>query len=168
MTDSELPEIKSKSQLKRESQACTDLGEELMSLTEAQRAQLPLPDDVRDALAQIDAMNSHGARRRQKLFIGKLLRDTDTAPIQAALDAFRTHGHASALRHQHLERWRDRLIAEGDAAFDDFLAEFPHTDRGQLRRLVRGTQLEREQGSPPKNARALFRYLRELAESPSD
>lgn len=165
MTDTDLPEEKSKSQLKRESQACIDLGAELMGLTEAQRAQLPLPDDVRDALADADGMNAHGARRRQMLYIGKLLRDADTAPIQRALDALRAHGHASALQHRNLERWRDRLVAEGDLGIEEFLKEFPHTDRGQLRRLVRGAQQERDQGGPPKHARALFRYLRELAES---
>lgn len=165
MMESDLPEEKSKSQLKRESQACTDLGEELMSLTEAQRAQLPLSDDVRDALADADGMSAHGARRRQKLYIGKLLRNTDTEPILRALAALRAHGHASAMQHRHLERWRDRLVAEGDAGMEEFLKEFPHTDRGQLRRLVRAAQQERDEGGPSKHARALFRYLRELAES---
>jgi ribosome-associated protein len=38
----------------------------------------------------------------------------------------------------------------------------PDVDRQHLRQLVRNAIRERDQEKPPKAARALFRYLREL------
>ena len=65
----------------------------------------------------------------------------------------------------HLERWRDRLIEEGDAALGDALAEWPGLDRQQLRQLVREARRERDQSKPRGAGRKLFRYLRSLDEN---
>jgi len=71
---------------------------------------------------------------------------------------------AEARRDFHrLEAWRDRLLAEGDAALPELLAEFPGADRQQLRQLIRNAHRERAAQKPPRAARLLFRYLRELA-----
>jgi ribosome-associated protein len=155
----------SKSQRKRDADALTEMGEELLELKAAQLAQVPLPDDVRAAIDDALAMTSHGARRRQKLFIGKLLREVDPAPIRAALDTLKRHGHASATHFHEMERWRERLIGEGDAALNDLLERQPRADRNRLRQLIRTAQKEQAEPGATKSARALFRYLRELFEA---
>jgi ribosome-associated protein len=66
-------------------------------------------------------------------------------------------------RQQHkLEEWRDRLIRDGDNALGEALETFPNADRQQLRQMIRQAQKETEQNKPPKTARTLFRYLRDL------
>lgn len=158
------PEENSKSQRKREVTALQDLGEELLRLNPAQLEQIPLPENVRNAIEEALKMNAHGALRRQKQYIGKLMRNADAAPIQAALEAIKEHGHTSAARFRELERWRDRLLTEGDAAISAFIETHPHADRTRLRALARNAHSEQTRGEAPKSARMLFRYLRDLTE----
>ena len=158
------PDENSKSQRKRDVTALQELGEELLKLNPAQLEQIPLPEAVRSALDAAQKLSAHGALRRQKQYIGKLMRSVDAAPIQAALDAIKEHGHTSTARFRELERWRDRLLAEGDAAISAFMEVHPHADRARLRTLARNAQTELAHGDAPKSARALFRYLRDLTE----
>lgn len=154
----------SRSQRKRDVEALQKLGEEIIGLTKAQRDQLPLPDHLRAAIEDATTITAHGALKRQRQYIGKIMRDVDAEPIRTALQALREHGHASAARFQELERWRDRLIAEGDEALGEALHKFTQADRNQLRQLVRNAQKEIASGAAPKSSRALFRYLRDLNE----
>ena len=47
----------------------------------------------------------------------------------------------------------------------DVIQASPDLDRQHLRQLVRNAIRERDQEKPPKSARALYRYLRDLRES---
>lgn len=152
----------SKTQRKRDAEALQALGARLVDLAEAEWRRLELPDDLVQALREARKIRSHGARKRQLQYIGKLMRGIE---VQAVRDYFEQRGLADRLaaeRHQHLERLRDTLIDEGDAALGEVLAEFPGADRQQLRQLVRQARREREHGNAPKSSRALFRYLRDL------
>jgi ribosome-associated protein len=55
------------------------------------------------------------------------------------------------------------MIEEADVAVEEYLRENTGADRQHLRQLVRQSRKERDQGKPPKSARALFRYLREIS-----
>lgn len=158
------PEENSKSKRKREVTALQDLGEELLKLNPAQLEQIPLPEEIRSALDAAQKLSAHGALRRQKQYIGKLMRFVDATPIQTALDAIKEHGHTSTARFRELERWRDRLLAEGDTAISAFMEVHPQADRARLRTLARNAQTEFARGDAPKSARTLFRYLRDLTE----
>ena len=67
-------------------------------------------------------------------------------------------------RFHALERWRDRLIAGGDAALEDFIGQYPDADRQHLRGLIRHAQHEAAHNKPPAAARKVFKYIRELDE----
>jgi ribosome-associated protein len=70
---------------------------------------------------------------------------------------------AHAVREHHIvERWRDRLIAEGNEALTELLDEQPHADRQLLRQLLRNAQKEAEADKPPRSSRLLYRYLKEI------
>src|SRR3569623_3136400 len=99
-------------------------------------AKLDLPDNLREALASCRAITAHGGRRRQLLYIGKLMRTVDTAPIEHALAVLEGKDRASIAVQHRAEQWRDRLLAEGDTALAELLADPPHADRPQLRQLV--------------------------------
>ncbi|HHO68855.1 MAG TPA: DUF615 domain-containing protein, partial [Gammaproteobacteria bacterium] len=136
----------SKTQRKRDAEALQALGARLVDLAEAEWRRLELPDDLVQALREARKIRSHGARKRQLQYIGKLMRGIE---VQAVRDYFEQRGLADRLaaeRHQHLERLRDTLIDEGDAALGEVLAEFPGADRQQLRQLVRQARREREHG----------------------
>lgn len=155
-------EVPSYRQRKRDAETLQKLGEELIKLTKAQREQIPMPENLRDAIEDAVTISSRGALKRQQQLVGKIMREVDPEPIRKALAALHEHGNMSALRFRLLEHWRDRLVAEGDTAIGDALVEFPTADRNQLRQLIRTAQREIATQQPPKSARVLFRYLRDL------
>lgn len=67
----------SRSQKKRDSLALQKLGERLAKIPAAQRARLPLPEDLRDALDEYDRLSGYEARRRQIQFIGRIMREAN-------------------------------------------------------------------------------------------
>lgn len=157
----DIPDSPSRSQVKREAEALQVLGEELISLPEKQLASLPLPSILRDAIKQARRITSHGALKRQRQYIGRLMRELDAAPIRAKLDQLRGTDKAAKARFHQNERWRDRLIAEGDAALAEFLVQYPRADRQHLRRLMRDAAGDAA-CRPPRHARELFRYIQTL------
>jgi len=151
----------SKSQRKREALALQALADELARLSLAELASVPLPADLQDAVIGARSL-SRGAYRRQIRYLGRLLRDTDVAPIKSAVDARRRTSHQDKARLKRLERWRERLMEEGDAALAELLDEYAHADPQQLRQCLRNARKERDAGQPPRSFRQLFRFLREL------
>jgi ribosome-associated protein len=81
-------------------------------------------------------MKVHGALRRQKQLIGKLMRETDPEPIRAALHEFGRHDVMARDVFQASERWRDRIAAEGQAALPEFF-ELTGGDNRVLREQTR-------------------------------
>jgi len=77
----------SKSARKRAHHALQALGERLVSLTDEQLAALPLDDALRDAVLLARRTRSHGALRRQRQLIGKLMTRADADTIREALAA---------------------------------------------------------------------------------
>ena len=95
----------------------------------------------------------------------EMLRQRDVDPIRQALDKLKNrHNQQVALFHK-LEQIRDRLIEQGDDAVPEVLNLWPNADRQQLRSLIRNAKKEKEGNKPPKSARLIFQYLRELSEN---
>jgi ribosome-associated protein len=154
--------IISKSQLKRESNALQEMGEELVALPASKLARIPMPDELAEAVALARKIKARGGLKRQLQYIGKIMRSIDAEPIEQALNELKNAAGKEAAKFHRLEQWRDRLIGEGDAVMGELLEEFPHADRQHLRQLIRNAQAEAAKGKPPKSAREIFRYLREL------
>jgi ribosome-associated protein len=154
----------SKSQVKRDMHALQELGENLIKLTKPQLEKIPIPAELRTAIDEARRIKSRSALRRQKQYIGRLMREIDSEPIRKAYEALQLGASRANLLFHQLEKWRDRLIEEGDEAVELFIQDYPHTDRNRLRQLVRNCNKERKTETMPKTSRALFRYLREVAE----
>lgn len=153
------PQRPSKTQRKKAAQALTDLGRQLVELKPQQLARLSLPEDVAEAVADARAIRSHGARKRQLQFLGKLLRQIDVDLIQSQLARLLAPGrHEVALAKQG-EQWRERLLNEGPAALTTFLEQFPQADRQQLRQLIRQYT---QHGEKPKGKQAFKNLYREV------
>lgn len=154
--------IISKSQLKRESNALQEMGEELVGLPASKLAKIPMPEELADAVALARKIKARGGLKRQLQYIGKVMRSIDAGPIEQALNELKNAAGKEAAKFHRLEQWRDRLLDEGDAALGELLEEFPHADRQHLRQLIRNARQEAAKNKPPKSAREIFRYLREL------
>lgn len=153
----------SKTQRKQEMQALQALGEKIIALSDAERARLPLSDEMLAAVEETGRIRSHEGRRRHMQYVGKVMRREDTAAIQAAFDEFEQEKLQRDHAFHRLEKWRERLIEQGDEAVEAFIAEFPEVDRQALRQLIRNAQRERAQDKPPTSSRKLFKLIRDTA-----
>ncbi|MCI2260162.1 ribosome biogenesis factor YjgA [Xanthomonas indica] len=155
----------SRSQQRREALEVLSLGEKLVALTPAQLAKLPVPESLLPHIAETKRITSHIAHKRQLAFLAKQMRREDEAVLEAIREAMDVNSDAArrevAAMHR-VEDWRERLLAEGDTALAELLAEHPDADRQRLRQLVRNAKDERLKNKPPHAYRELFRELREL------
>lgn len=156
------PETKSRSQHKRESEALQRLGERLVDLPDSVLESLALPESLREAIDHARSLNSRGALRRQRQFIGRVMREIDAAPILEAVNKWESGRRQQSEQHHDLETQREDLIRDGEPALQRLLGTYPHADAGQLRQLMNNARQERQSNAPPRASRALFRYLRQL------
>lgn len=153
----------SKSELKRRMSALQELGTTLTQLSDKQLRRIPIADPrLAEAIRETRNISSNSARRRHLQFIGKLMRDIDSQPIQAALEDLDRERAGAAHHFQQLEALRDQLLAQGLPGIDAIMARWPHADRQHLRQLLLQDQREQQRNKPPASRRKLFRYLREL------
>ena len=125
----------SKSARKREFLALQELGEKLIGLKEVELDSLALDEDLQSAVHAAQRMKSHGALRRQKQLIGKLMRQIDADAIRAALHRFGADDRNARRLFATAEKWRDRLITADAGAWDAFLAE-TGCDDTELEQLI--------------------------------
>lgn len=162
------PERVSKSQLKRESAALQDLGAALIALPGETLNGFHLPPHLLEAVRLAQTITQHGALKRQRKFIGKLLRGMDVEPIRERL-AQLDNRSAQAIRQHHLiEHRRDRLLAGDEGELNEFMAAYPSADRQKLRQLIRDARNERLAQASPRSARLLFKYLRDFVAATVD
>jgi len=166
----------SRSEQRREALAVLELAQRLVEQTEARLAQLPMDEDLRELVRDSRRITAQIARKRQVQYLAKHMRRREPealAAIRAALDHDRTDHLREAQSLHAVEHWRDRLIAEGDAALTELLDAHPDADRQHLRQLARNAHQEKLKNKPPHAFRELFRELRELlaagtGEAPAD
>ena len=151
----------SKSQRKRDMTALQRLGTKLLELSPNRLESLGLPETLREALEFARHVTSHEGRRRHMQYIGKLMRGVDPEPLQRALDEAGGSSRAAVALMHRAEVWRERLLAE-DEALTELVAAHPALDVQQLRSLVRAARRERAAGTPPRQARALYRLLHDV------
>jgi ribosome-associated protein len=154
----------SKSQLKRDALAKVALGKQLVELSDRQLKKITLPEDLLDAVMEARAIRSNIALKRQLHYIGKVMRDVDTAPIEEALGASAQPHKKEVVRFHLVERWRDRLLSEGPA-LQKFIDEYPQVEIQQLRQLVRNAQKEMKQEKHGKAYRGLFQLIKDTLDN---
>lgn len=155
----------SRSQNRRDALDVLALGEKLVSLTPAQLARVPVPEDLLPHIAEAKRITAHIAHKRQLAFLAKHMRREDEATLDAIRDALDVNSETSRREVAALHRaedWRERLLKDGDKALSTLLEEYPQADRQQLRTLVRNAQAERAKNKPPRAFRELYQVLRTL------
>ncbi|MGZ8171861.1 MULTISPECIES: ribosome biogenesis factor YjgA [Methylobacter] len=151
-----------KTQIKKDMAVLFALSEEMSELPAGQLKALELPEIINKAVVEASGMPHKGARKRLLKFIAGQLNKIDIEPILEKLSRIKNKSAHAVREHHIVERWRDRLIAEGNDALTELLDEQPHADRQLLRQLLRNAQKETEAGKPPKSSRLLYRQLKEL------
>jgi len=156
-------EIVSRTKKKQHVEELQKLGVALIALPAATLDALDLPLQLLAAVREAQRITSHGARRRQVQFIGKVMRKIDPEPVRAAVAAIAGQSAAAGARQKRLEQWRERLIAD-DAALTAFASDHAGADLQAMRTLIRNARKEIAESKPPRAQRELFRLIREFQE----
>ena len=156
----------SRSEQRRAALDVLELGAQLVAMSAAQLARLPVPDDLLPHIRECQRITTHIAHKRQLAYLAKQMRKLEETTLEALRDAMRHDGETArrevATMHR-AEALRDSLIGEvGDTGLTALLADFPNADRQKLRQLVRNAREEKAKNKPPRAFRELYRELREL------
>lgn len=162
--EDDLPQGPSKSQIKRDKLAMHALAERLAGMPRGELERLNLSAATWVAIDETPRIKDIRARGRHWKRIANLLEREDMAAVTALMSGAEEREREANARHHGLERWRERLISEGDAALADFIDQCPTADRQQLRTLVRAAQRDAARDKPDA-PRKLFRFLRETLDA---
>lgn len=162
-TENDTLEI-SKSQRKRDAHELLDLAKKLISMPEARLKRMPLDDDLRREIEFARNIRAHGARKRQLMTVGKILRKRDTEQLADAVNDIDQKNRRVNARFHQIEAWRDRLIEGTDENLSQLLEQSPDINVQTLRQLIRNAKKEAQLGKPPSASRKLFKLLRETDE----
>ena len=154
----------SKSQRKREANELLELAKNLITMPESRLKGLPLDADLREEVEFARSIRAHGARKRQLMTVGKMLRKRDNEQLLDAVNNVDQKNRKMSARFHHDEAWRDRLIEGDDQELSELLEQSPNINVQTLRQLIRNAQKEAKIGKPPTAARKLFKLLRETDE----
>jgi len=140
-------DLTSRSDVKRANrvveETLADLSQSLFELGPRKLAALDLPDGVYETVMDAKAMKNQRARKRQLGLVRVALRNADWAVIQErvryvaegrGIPAPAVEGDGPAEGASAV--WVARLLGEGFAGLDAFLADYPRTDRARLVDLI--------------------------------
>lgn len=148
----------SKNARKREQQALQELGEHLIPLKPAELDSIGLSEDLLEAVRAAARMKSHEALRRQKQYIGKLMRQSDAELIRARLAGLGARDRAEKQMFARAEKWRDRLLTGGPEALDSFESATGSIDEA-LRELLRRLAVAGNERAEKTLKREVFRRI---------
>jgi len=168
----ELGEELTRTAVKKEAEAVTELGRNLTELSKAQLATIPLSADTLEAIETYRRITSRNAQARQISYIGKLMwRTEDVDAIIAAYEATRPNSETARARTQNLEKLRVRLVVGEAVEIENAISKHPALERQQLRTLVRQATKEynaldeehRKHGATA-TSKKLYKYLSDNCE----
>jgi ribosome-associated protein len=138
--------LPSKSQLKEEATRLQKLGKKLTTYSSEFLDKLSLPDRLISSIEEFNRLpNSHGARRRQLQFIGKLMRDLDYDQISTQIEKLE-NPRLTPTADQHpepttekkeWEAWCDRILDLVDETINELVELNPEVERQFLRQIAR-------------------------------
>jgi ribosome-associated protein len=136
------------------------LAKRLAALSPKALEGLELDAELKDAIRTLATMPKGPAIARQRRHVARSLRAYDLAELTQKIDE--TLGdHTRDAQAHALERWRTRLLEEGDAAMAELVAAHPEIDRQRLRQAVRAAAAEEKKGARGRRYKALYQLLRD-------
>lgn len=152
----------SKSQRKREAHELLDLAKQLISMPDSRLKKLPLDEELRNEVDFARSIRPRGARKRQMMTVGKMLRKRDNSELLDAINNVDQKNRQVNARFHGIEAWRDHLVEGTDRELSELLDQIPTANAQMLRQLIRNAKKEAGLKKPPVAARKLFKLLREM------
>lgn len=158
-----------KTLIKKQIGIISAMAEEICELAPPLISEFNLPENIEAALLDAGKMGKNSARKRLLKYITAQLRTLDTEAVQEKLARMKSKSAHAVREHHQAERWRDQLLTDtSNLQLTAFLNEYPAADSQYIRQLQRNAQRELKEEKPPKSARLLYKYLKDLISGPSD
>ncbi len=154
----------SKTRRKKNCDDILHLGEKLITLSKEDLSLIQMQDSLRHAVEEAQRMKSHGALKRQKHYIAKVMRAMDTDDLASQIQGVLHKHDIHNASFKRMEKWRDTMLEGGDQRINDFVEQYPHAQRSHLRQLVRNAKKEQQASKPPCAYRQVFKYIREIVD----
>ena len=152
-----------KTRIKKEIADVFAMAEEITQLSPTHISEFELPENIEKALLDAAKMGHNAARKRLLKYITAQLRKIDLEAVQEKLARLKNRSAHAVREHHQAERWRDQLLADtGTEQLTQLISEFPNVDSQHIRQLQRNAQKEAKEDKPPKSARLLYKYLKEI------
>jgi len=153
-----------KTQLKKELGAIFDMVEAISRHKPEQIREFGLPEAIESALLDVAKMGKTATRKRSLKYITAQLKELELVDqVKEHLDRISNKSAHAVREHHQSERWRDLLLSDnGKEQLTRLVDEFPDADVQYVRQLQRNSLKELEQNKPPKSARLLYQYVKEL------
>ena len=151
----------SKSQKKRDCDALQKISDQLLKLNDDDLALIDLPAELVDALQEAQRIHSNSALKRQRQYLGKIMRACDSDAIEQQLNRVIHRNDTNTAQFRKIEKWRDRLIDNDKDVLTEIIRQYPDLDRNHVHNLVRQAVKEAQANKPPAASRKLFKYLRD-------
>ena len=156
-----MKERPSKSAQKREALTIRALGDELVALKDAQLVKIIDDEDILAAIREARAIASHGASRRQKQYIARLLREVDVAPIRSKVDKIAGHHASEKAVFKRTELLREQLLAGDKIAHDSLEQSIGQADAQHIRKECARYHASRDARLRKSISRQIFRELQD-------
>ena len=153
-------DFKSKTALKNEAKDIHAFGKILVGLTNKQISQIEFPENVHEAIKELKKLKKNSAKKRQSLYLAKLLRDIDLSEAQRFVDQLRFESQTEVKKFHKAEDWRDKLVTDV-SNLTDFINLSPGIDIQKLRKLILNSQKEIKKRSSKKFQKELFQFIKE-------
>jgi ribosome-associated protein len=155
--DNNEAEFESRTQKKHYAHSMVDLAHKLAELKHSIMIELPVSDQVIDAIVESKKINSHIARKRHFQFIGKLLLKDDHQAVIDAMESQEKQHQAGLIRQPFLQMWQEKVL-EDNGLITHLYESHDHSDIQTLRQLIRAAS--KENANTKNNKRKVFEYLR--------
>jgi len=158
----------SKTRRKHECDDMQELGEKMITLNKEELSKINMDDELRRAIEEAQRMKSNGALKRQRQYIGKIIRNLDDETLEPQLNRILHMHDIHNAEFKRMEKWREAMMEGGDDVINNFMEQYPLTDRHHLRQLIRNAKKEKQNNKPPAAYRQIFKYIREISEQTFD
>ena len=139
MTEKKPGEInQSKSQHKKKALELQALGEKLTGFNLSDLDRLPLPEKLKSAILEFKNLpNSHGAKKRQLQYIGKLMRYCEKSEIEQAILELCSSPKQEKSKSELTIHLCNLILDKGDKGINQILNKHSSLERQRLRGLYR-------------------------------
>lgn len=150
-------EFESKTQRKHYAHSMVDLAHKLAEMKHSLLIELPINEQIINAIVESKKITSHIARKRHFQYLGKLLLKDNHEEIVDAIESKEKEKEAGLLRQPLINLWLEKTLEDMEI-INELYPTHDNADIQTLRQLARSAS--KESANSKKNRRKLFEHLR--------